>query len=406
MLMNDGIMRKIAHIMTLVVATMVAAPYVFVTTGMIDRLNQMVTVAAFVCVLLMVLFEGRFRKPTAAHWLILAFFVWQIITVFWTKFLGATVYRTLVNTEFLIDIWIFWEIGSAGKIGSIAQAYVLGAYASAVNTIKNLVTGQALSQSTMDRYTSFGHDPNEEGIRLIVAILLAFLLCRGTENRAIRTINYAGVVLCCFAVLLGGSRTAFVALAIPAIILIINTSGYKRAAAVAAVAATLVAVPFVVPSASIERMTSVGRNIERREFSERQFIWQVVPSLFSKSPVIGLGANTFAPEMCQVSGFQRPAHNVYMSILVEEGAVGLIIFAAIIAVLITYCNRLEKHERRLWLAMLAAWGVGSLTLSLDFELITWILFGLIITATHQSTPARVLAWREAPAAASIDRRAG
>ncbi len=76
----------------------------------------------------------------------------------------------------------------------------------------------------------------------------------------------------------------------------------------------------------------------------------------------------------------KVAHNTYLSVLVEEGLVGFVLFAAILWIVFRTAWRQPKWERRFWLTVLAVWAIGASTLTWEHRKTTWLFMTLIIAA--------------------------
>jgi hypothetical protein len=58
----------------------------------------------------------------------------------------------------------------------------------------------------------------------------------------------------------------------------------------------------------------------------------------------------------------------------------LLLFGAILATVFRRAATLNKADRYMWLAVLATWVVGSISLSLETRKATWLLLSLVVAA--------------------------
>ena len=78
-------------------------------------------------------------------------------------------------------------------------------------------------------------------------------------------------------------------------------------------------------------------------------------------------------------GIPAGSHNVYLTILIELGAVGFLMFVSIFTLALYNIIKLPKCERVLWFVLLAQWAVAAMTLNWFLYKGTWLLLGLSIT---------------------------
>jgi len=104
-----------------------------------------------------------------------------------------------------------------------------------------------------------------------------------------------------------------------------------------------------------------------------------------RHPVLGIGAGAY-PEAVRpqlgtpgVPGAQYVAHNTFLSVLVECGAIGFAVYALMLGTVAMYVWTLPSAERALWAIMLAVWTVGVSTLTWEHYKPGWLIVGLIMT---------------------------
>ena len=80
------------------------------------------------------------------------------------------------------------------------------------------------------------------------------------------------------------------------------------------------------------------------------------------------------------------AHNTFISVLVEEGLIGFVLFVLILAGLWQGASTLRTPEKRLWMIVLLVWTVGVMELTWEYRKPTWLLFGLLAASITAVRP--------------------
>ena len=82
-----------------------------------------------------VLFEGRFRRLSAMHWLMLGFYLWVCCTFFWTATPHETVLRMRAYAQEMVLVWLVWEFVETGEeLKVLLRAWLAGSWVLAMLT--------------------------------------------------------------------------------------------------------------------------------------------------------------------------------------------------------------------------------------------------------------------------------
>jgi O-antigen ligase len=160
----------------------------------------------------------------------------------------------------------------------------------------------------------------------------------------------------------------------------------QRAAVVFMCAAGLACGAYFVPQVVWDRLMQTGTQISEGTLTHRTVVWDAGLEAFRDHPWAGVGAGAYGTAVVKAVDMRLVAHDTYLSVLVEMGIPGALLFLSLLAALYATAWRLDFSERRLWLVLLATWSVGVTALSWDYHKPTWLLFGLLIAAACVRSP--------------------
>jgi O-antigen ligase len=106
--------------------------------------------------------------------------------------------------------------------------------------------------------------------------------------------------------------------------------------------------------------------------------------VFREKPLLGVGAGAFAAAVEPVVG-ARASHNVFLAVLVEQGIVGFLTFAALLLACAWRISHAPAQQRRFWTIIAITWLIGALSLSWQSAKITWLLISLLSTGAVRGT---------------------
>jgi O-antigen ligase len=164
--------------------------------------------------------------------------------------------------------------------------------------------------------------------------------------------------------------------------------GRHRAVAVAVFAAIALGAYLTInrlPAGTMRRYVTIPAELSQGKMAERRAIWQVASDLFRARPLSGWGSGAFLEAAGSHSGVQSVAHNTYLSVATEQGLPGLVLFVGILVRLVQGARAAGNPTVRLWVPMLAAWGIGAGGLTWECAKATWFMFGIF--ASHSPADA-------------------
>jgi hypothetical protein len=372
--------RKAAFVLLL--ALVFAIPWeTLVTFEALGTLTRVLGMAAAGLGVAAVVARAEFRPPGLLLILIATFVLWNGLSLFWTVDAETSRLRLQTYAQLAALVWLIWEFGDTPAARrALAQAYVLGAYVSVTDTIWSYASGSAIQTA---RFVAGEFDPNDLGLTLALGIPLAWHLMLTATRPVSRLINGAYLPTAALAVLLTGSRGALAATIVASTVVLgslLRLPFKWKAAVVVLLAATVAGAAQFVPPATFERLAAAQEEIASGDLSGRGVIWRAGLERFEEHPMVGIGTGAFRVAVAPyLAATPYAAHNTYLGVLVEQGAVGFGILAAIGALVFSGMRRLERPVRRLALVLCLTWGVGVMSLSWEHRKPTWFLLGFLTT---------------------------
>jgi O-antigen ligase len=350
-----------------------------------------------------ILARGRVRSLSWFHVFAVLFVLLAGVSSFWSIDPDATRARLMTYLQLVVLVWLIWEIAeSPERQRALLQAYVLGAAAAAVVTIYHYSSGIAAGHY-VERFSAMNQDPNELGLTIALGLPMAWYVSLSQPHRRFAWMWQLYLPLAITAILLTGSRGAFLAFLV-ALMMIPATQRRlrlrtKAALYALAVAALLLAVRFG-PETSLDRLRTTRADIEAGYFGGRGKIWLAGLEVAWEHPLIGVGAGAFGAAVEPTLQFAWSSHSVPLAILVEDGIVGLCLFLAMVAAVIMPLRRLPLLQRRFGIVLALVLAVGSLSLEWEYRKQFWFILGaLAAEGALRTRPHRVIDHGSSPGSA-------
>ena len=369
-------MKHLAWQMSLVLIFVIPLENSIMITN-VGTLSRLVGVAVAGIWLLAVVVEGELRRPGLFHGLVTSFVAWAALSLFWTIDPPETFRVVLTYLQLLVFVYLLWDLYSTPpRIRAGLQAYVLGAYIAISSIVFNLLTG---STGSFNRYTVEGFNADTAGLMLALGMPMAWglgiLQTREHRGGLLRWLNLAYMPLAFLGVALTATRTALIS-TIPAILFAVASlarlsPGRRLLAGTVAVAGVLAIAPLI-PEVSVERFLTTGTEISTGALGGRGHIWKLGLQTYAQHPVLGVGAGAFKAAV----GIGKVAHNVFISVLVELGIVGIALFLGVVGVALANALKHPLWGTRFWLTLLMIWFIGASSLSWERRKLTWLVLTL------------------------------
>jgi O-antigen ligase len=159
-----------------------------------------------------------------------------------------------------------------------------------------------------------------------------------------------------------------------------------------------------VPTKVMKRLSTTGTEIEDKRFGGRFTLWKAGVHAFVHRPVMGYGVGGFVRSITPELGDRAlVAHNSFLSVLVEEGLIGLWLYLTMVVSVYFSIRRLPRIERRFAFIMFATLLTAMMPLTWEDQKAAWLIMGILIGlsglyyAKPRAATAPLVARRPAPA---------
>jgi O-antigen ligase len=143
-----------------------------------------------------------------------------------------------------------------------------------------------------------------------------------------------------------------------------------------------ISLPYLQTLTSFQRFSTIGAEIGGGDLNQRSGLWRDGLAAFVEHPLVGVGSNMYR----SVNSLGKLAHNSFISVLVELGLIGFVLFGIILTLAVIQALRQPRWDKYFWLTFLAVWVIGASSLSWEFRKPTWLLLSLMVVsgalATH------------------------
>jgi len=327
----------------------------------------------------------QFRPPPVFALVMTSLVIWGACSYFWSENPNGTISRALTYFQLLLMVFAMWELcRTEAAHRKLLQAYILGAY-----IVVGLILGNYIlnpftpnSQQLVFRYTGIPGDPNNIATHIAIGIPMAWFLVLTCKSIPLRWLYLLFIPTSLLAIGLtasrGGAVVAIVALSIiPLTYTRLNL--LSRVVVFSLLCGSLIMVPVFIPPHNLERLAETGAEVTEGNVSNRSQIWQAGMAAWVQRPLTGVGLGGFSAAIAPILGFPQAPHNSFISMLVELGIVGLLLFTFLFIIVILPILRLKGTERAFYTILWTCLIIASLPLGLDYKKVTWFIFIVLAT---------------------------
>jgi O-antigen ligase len=329
--------------------------------------------------LLAVVMSGRFRRWHVFHVAALLFWVWAGSTLFFFHSGDRLPAKFWTFGQLLLVVWMIWELApSERRQRGLLTAYVFGAYVAAFDTIL-LYRRKA---EALRRFAAGGADPNDLAMVLALALPMAWYLGMTYRQPLMRWVCRAYLPVAVVAIGLSGSRGGMAATTVALLFVPLSMTklspGRLATAMVMLGVAGALAVAYV-PETLVERLATIGTELEGGRIGGRGKLWKAGLEALAYAPVAGYGTGHFKSAITPIlGGMSQVAHNSFISVLVEEGIVGFLLYMTMLVAVLRSVLKLSTLERRFCLVLLATLVVAMLPLTWEDRRAVWVILAILL----------------------------
>jgi O-antigen ligase len=350
-----------------------------------------------VLTLTVVVAEWRLARPSPLLLTMVFFAAWEVITLVWSIDSSQTQARAITLFLLLAMVWLVGELGgSRERRDTLMQAFVLGCFVAIAALVQSWASGVPVEGY---RYAPQHFNLNETSDTIAVGIVMALILLARSEQRLLNWVNVAYLPLAVLAVVLTGSRSGFIATCVALLgvpLILGKTRPVYRLAWLVIIIGSVSFLFFVQPDsrtleANLRRVTFSSDTQTLRNMTGRTVIWTAGYSVFKEHPLTGIGAGTFAEGVGTRLDRARAAHNLYVLVAVETGAIGVALILAALFSAVLPVVRARSEPRALLLLLFAVLTVMSLAANVDTSKVMWLSLALLSLSGREDTaPAEIV----------------
>jgi O-antigen ligase len=357
-----------------------------------------------------VVIQGRLRKLTPYHIMVFLFVIWNAVSLLWSADPNRSIAHLRTWVQTLVLVFIMWDLYTTrASILAGLQAYILGAYVAVGSAVQNYLSGNAY-YTNYQRFSPGDTNPDGFGFILALGIPLAWYLA-GSKNTSRlsplwKFVNYAYIPAAFLGLALSGTRTALIASLVGMAFGLISLTRLRIWARIAIFlllsAVIFILWPYVQTLESFQRLGTTASEITEGDLNNRTNNWSEGLESFVEHPIIGVGTNMYR----SVNSLGKVGHNSFISVLVELGLVGFLLFGIILAIVFTQAwSHPSKWDKSFWLTVFAVWTIGSSTLTWEHRKTTWLFLSFIIASAMLARQREVKTYEATRSASPINQTA-
>ncbi len=347
-------------------------------------------VGGFAAVVLLVLglISKRLSLPSRAGLWWSLFVLWGVATLGW----AANSQFAFERLPTALSLCLLYVIATAFRINKkemqvVLVLTVIGGCVAAGMSVHEFYSGTFYLQSTRSSLMMGNRDtdPNQFGASLLLPLSLAIGAVVQGRSRKLRVCAIAAIAILSLALFLSMSRGAMAA-ALTVVVVYIRRLGFNRRIMLAII--LLACLLLLMPQSFFARLGLSDRGAGRLD------IWTASMDLVPHYGLFGAGWNNFIVAYSGIAGhapsfrgYTRGSHSIYVGMLIEVGAIGLMFL------LLAFRSQLREGKTRDLIPYAAAcWGMVVMGITLDIVWrksfwFAWIIFAMAAQMRRNRTEA-------------------
>jgi O-antigen ligase len=240
-------------------------------------------------------------------------------------------------------------------------------------------------------------DPNDLAMTVALALPMAWFLGMTHPKPLVRWLCRAFLPVGLVVIGLTGSRGGMLAALVGLLIVpltMTRLSPGRLAMAITALGLSGALAIAYIPERTMERLASTGTEVEDLSVGGRFKLWRAGVIAFTEKPVMGWGTSGFITAVRPMLGVRsQVAHNSFLSLLVEQGIIGFLLYMAMLAAAFSAVLKLPRLERRFALVLMATLGTTMMPLTWEDQKSVWLVLAILVgfSATYATTGRAALA---------------
>lgn len=383
--MLPELLRRVAFLCVLAVVLVLPIENVFVIPG-VGSLSRLAGILLILSAVPAFLGRGylQFRRQPVVVMLLALYVLWALASLMWSVEPASTMSYVFTFVQLLILVVVIWQLCVTDRDRrAVQQAYVIGSAIAVFEGIRNFVLG---NEAVYQRFSVSNTDPNDYALILALAIPMAWDLF-ANQRGYVRVLNLLCIPLALVGIILTGSRGGSLAAAVALLVIplgFMSLDRFGRRTILALLVAGLLAVPFfwtdivTTVGSNIDRISTLGEELSSGTLNDRAIIWDLGMEAFGERPLTGVGGGAFPAAIEKAAGVRELAHNTFISVAVEMGLVGLLLFGSVLVVLAVPLIRSYSVRTMPGMVLLLTLLIGITPLTWEFRKPTWLVIALLL----------------------------